>query len=81
MAEKLPIKLNKEPLLDAIFEVRFSMITPASNILPGIFLASSMAKNQLSDCLPRIYPRKCGMQNLTCSMPQLCEYTGKNSFF
>ena len=34
-----PIKLNKEPLLDAIFEVRFSMITPASNILPGIFFS------------------------------------------
>lgn len=37
MSNKLPTKLDKEPLVDAVFEVRFSMQSPASNILPGIF--------------------------------------------
>lgn len=47
MANKLPIKLNKEPLLDAIFEVRFSMTTPASSILPGIFFSKLEGKKTI----------------------------------
>lgn len=36
---KLPIKLNKEPLVDAVFEIRFSSkLMPASNVLPGLFV-------------------------------------------
>jgi len=35
MANSLPIKLTKEPLIDAIFEVRFSSKIPAATILPG----------------------------------------------
>lgn len=35
MAFNLPNKLNKEPLIDAVFEIRFSSIAPASIILPG----------------------------------------------
>jgi uncharacterized protein (TIGR04255 family) len=38
-APALPKKLNKEPLVDAIFEVRFSSSTLASNVIPGFFLA------------------------------------------
>ena len=37
MLNQLPKKLNKEPLLDAVFEIRFSALIPASSILPGIF--------------------------------------------
>ena len=36
MSNKLPTKLKKEPLLDAVFEIRFSSKVPASSILPGI---------------------------------------------
>jgi uncharacterized protein (TIGR04255 family) len=36
MSSKLPTKLKKEPLVDAIFEIRFTARVPASNILPGI---------------------------------------------
>jgi len=36
MSDKLPTKLKKEPLLDAVFEIRFSSKVPASSILPGI---------------------------------------------
>ena len=36
MDKKLPAKLKKEPLIDAVFEVRFSGIAPTSFILPGI---------------------------------------------
>lgn len=37
MENRLPKKLNKEPLVDAIFEVRFTSTVPASEILPGVF--------------------------------------------
>lgn len=37
MPNKLPTNLNKEPLIDAIFELRFSTQAPASSILTGIF--------------------------------------------
>ena len=36
---KLPTKLKKEPLIDAIFELRFTSAVPASSILPGILFA------------------------------------------
>jgi len=35
----LPKKLKKEPLVDAVFEVRFSSSIPASSVLPGLFFA------------------------------------------
>ena len=38
-SKKLPIKLGKEPLIDAVFQLRFSSIAPASNILPGALYA------------------------------------------
>ncbi len=41
MSKELPVKLKKEPLIDAIFEVRFSTDAPASDILPG-FLFSQL---------------------------------------
>ena len=34
---RLPKKLKKEPLVDAIFEIRFSSKIPASSVLPGLF--------------------------------------------
>ena len=36
---KLPKKLNKEPLIDAVFEIRFQSDAPASSILPGVLFA------------------------------------------
>jgi uncharacterized protein (TIGR04255 family) len=39
MADRLPSRLKKEPLCDAICEVRFAASTPASSILPGIFFS------------------------------------------
>lgn len=39
MTEKLPTKLIKEPLIDAVFEMRFSASGPASNILPGVIFS------------------------------------------
>ncbi len=39
MENKLPIKLGKEPLIGAIFEMRFSSSTPASDVLPGILFS------------------------------------------
>jgi uncharacterized protein (TIGR04255 family) len=37
--QHLPIKLLKDPLIDAIFEIRFSSSTEISNVLPGFFFA------------------------------------------
>ncbi len=33
---KLPLKLGKEPLIEAIFEIRFTATLPVSSILPGL---------------------------------------------
>lgn len=35
----LPTRLNKEPLLDVLFEIRFTSQHPVSNILPGILFS------------------------------------------
>ena len=32
----LPTKLNKDPLVDAVFEIRLSSSMPASSVIPGI---------------------------------------------
>jgi uncharacterized protein (TIGR04255 family) len=37
--DSLPTKLKKEPLVDAVFELRFSSTVAASNVIPGILLA------------------------------------------
>jgi uncharacterized protein (TIGR04255 family) len=39
MTEKLPVKLKKEPLIDALFEMRFTSATSASSILPGVLFS------------------------------------------
>lgn len=36
MTIKLPKKLKKEPIIDAVFELRFNSTVPSSSILPGI---------------------------------------------
>ena len=51
MTEKLPTKLKKEPLIDALFEMRFTSATPASSILPGV-LFSKLAANTTIEQLP-----------------------------
>ncbi|MGB4812913.1 MAG: TIGR04255 family protein [Methylophilaceae bacterium] len=51
MTTSLPIKLNKEPLIDAVFEVRFTSQIPASIILPGILYNILEGEKKL-DSLP-----------------------------
>lgn len=43
--KKLPKKLGKDPLIDAIFEVRFTSPMPAGSILPGILHATLKAQS------------------------------------
>lgn len=46
MKMPMPKKLKKEPLIDTVFELRFTSVLPASSILPGIlFNKLSGAKN------------------------------------
>ncbi|RON97143.1 hypothetical protein BK672_02280 [Pseudomonas fluorescens] len=40
MTSKLPTKLNKGPLVDAAFEIRFDGTIPLSTVLPGYLYAS-----------------------------------------
>lgn len=35
----LPTELKKEPIIDVVFEVRFTSSIPASNILPGLLMS------------------------------------------
>lgn len=39
MTKAFPDKLTKEPLIDAVFELRFSSASPAANFLPGFLFA------------------------------------------
>lgn len=43
----LPTKLKNEPLVDAVFEIRFSSGAPASSVLPGIFFAHIQGQPQI----------------------------------
>lgn len=47
MANTLPKRLRKEPLLDALFECRFNAHFPVSNILPGILFSEFEGEKQL----------------------------------
>ncbi len=51
MANSLPKKLNKEPLIDAVFEIRFSSKIPATLILPGA-LFNTLGGEKLIEQLP-----------------------------
>lgn len=51
MLERLPTKLNKEPLIDAMFEMRFSCATSASSIVPG-YLFSKLDGEKSIERLP-----------------------------
>ena len=48
---KLPKRLEKEPLIDAVFEIRFTSEVPASNLLPGI-LFSQLKGEKIIGALP-----------------------------
>ena len=50
--QTLPKKLKKEPLVDAVFEIRFFSSTEASNVLPGFFFAKLRPKEWKVDSLP-----------------------------
>lgn len=47
MANTLPKRLRKEPLLDALFECRFTAHFPVSSILPGILFSEFEGEKQL----------------------------------
>ncbi|MBE0435809.1 MAG: TIGR04255 family protein [Methylomicrobium sp.] len=47
MANRLPKRLCKEPLLDALFECRFITNFPVSSILPGILFSEFEGEKQL----------------------------------
>lgn len=51
MDTTLPKKLKKEPLIDAIFEVRFSSPTPVSVVLPG-YLFDKLSGVKSIEALP-----------------------------
>jgi uncharacterized protein (TIGR04255 family) len=47
MANTLPKRLRKEPLLDVLFECRFNAHFPVSNILPGILFSEFEGEKKL----------------------------------
>ena len=45
MVDKIPVRLKKEPLIEAIWEIRFSPAKPlVADLLPGILFESSPKK-------------------------------------
>jgi len=49
MTPKLPTKLKKEPLIDAVFEMRFSGSGPVSEILPGLLFGRLEGKKSIEN--------------------------------
>jgi uncharacterized protein (TIGR04255 family) len=49
---RLPTKLKNDPLVDAVFEIRFSSAIPASSVIPGILFAALKANPQQLERLP-----------------------------
>jgi uncharacterized protein (TIGR04255 family) len=49
---QLPAKLKKDPLVDAVFEIRFSSALPASSVIPGILFSTLKANPQQLERLP-----------------------------
>jgi uncharacterized protein (TIGR04255 family) len=52
----LPIRLTSEPLVDAIFEVRFVSQAPATSILPGVLYAKLGAPTKIERLPPSEVP-------------------------
>ena len=44
---KLPLKLGKEPLIEALFEMRFKATAPVSNILPGLLFTKFKGEKKI----------------------------------
>ncbi len=51
-AGPLPTKLEKEPLVDAVFEIRFNSRVPASTVIPGILFTRLETHPQQIERLP-----------------------------
>lgn len=51
MSNMLPSKLGKEPLIDVVFEIRFTAALPAGGLLPGLVLPLATAPPTL-EALP-----------------------------
>ncbi len=51
-AGRLPTKLEKEPLVDAVFEMRFASRVPASSVIPGILFTRLETHPQQIERLP-----------------------------
>jgi uncharacterized protein (TIGR04255 family) len=52
ITQALPKKLKKEPIVDAVFEIRFSSSTMASTVMPGFFFAKLEPKEWKVEPLP-----------------------------
>lgn len=52
MVEILPTKLKKEPIVDAVFEIRFKSVAPVSMILPGVFFQPGLDGEKTLSELP-----------------------------
>ncbi|WP_428356728.1 TIGR04255 family protein [Methyloprofundus sp.] len=48
-AKKLPHRLNKEPLLEALFEIRFTCNVPASTVLPGLLFSKLEGEKKIEN--------------------------------
>ncbi|MGM0609319.1 MAG: TIGR04255 family protein [Candidatus Muiribacteriota bacterium] len=47
MSDKIPVKLNKNPIIDVLFECRLDVAFPISNILPGFFYSHFDCKKNI----------------------------------
>ena len=76
MTDALPIKLLKEPLIDAVFELRFMSSISASNVLPGYLFSKLDGKKTIERLPAADFPRPMRDMDLIYSLRRWLGFTG-----
>jgi len=76
----LPTRLKKDPLVDAVFEIRFSSAIPASSVIPGILFAKLKGHPQIERLPASDIPAQIRALNPALQSQPLMRMHWKNSF-
>jgi uncharacterized protein (TIGR04255 family) len=77
---KLPKKLSNEPLIDAIFEIRFKSDHPVSVIFPGLILKSLQGYKNIEALPINQLPKQARDSDLNLRFAPLCRIECENFF-
>jgi len=76
----LPTNLKKDPLVDAVFEIRFSSSIPASSVVPGILFSKLKGQAQIERLPASDIPSQLRMLNPALQSQPLMRMHWNNNF-